>query len=255
MSGRSSTIEVTPVRFRSFPQFNQPGLGEVAGSKSRLSAATLRHFTSERMADRLARALGRAGSMPIKELVESFEFFERVRSLLRAPVVADLMCGHGLVGALFAVFEPNVKQVLLVDRRRPANHDALLESLGRVAPWAPPRLRYLEGNLDLCAAEPIEAMVAVHACGHRTDACLDLALERGAQVAVMPCCYGPPREASPALMAGLGTELATDVARTYRLESAGYRVRWRSIPPEVTPMGRILVAQKGSSLQNGPSSV
>ncbi len=175
-----------------------------------------------------------------------------MRSLLRVPVVADLMCGHGLVGALFAVFEPKVKQVLLVDRRRPASHDALLEGLGRVAPWAPPRLRYLEGDLDVCAAEPIGAVVAVHACGQRTDACLDLALERGAQVAVMPCCYGPPREASPALMIGLGPELATDVARTYRLESAGYRVRWRSIPPEITPMGRILV---GSSLQNGSSPV
>jgi hypothetical protein len=255
MSGRSSAAEETPVRFRAFPQFNQPGLAEVAGSKSRLSASTLRHFASERMADRLARALGEVGGFPIKELVESFEFFERVRSSLRVPVVADLMCGHGLVGALFAVFEPKVEQVLLVDHRRPSNHDALLEGLGRVASWAPSRLRYLEGTLEVCAAEPIGAVVAVHACGQRTDACLDLALERGAQVAVMPCCYGPPREASPALMAGLGPELATDVARTYRLEKAGYRVRWRAIPPEITPMGRILLAQNPSPLQNGSSSV
>ncbi len=243
------------MRFRAFPQFNQPGLAEVAGSKSRLSASTLRHFASQRMADRLARALGQAGALPIKELVESFEFFERVRSFLRVPVVADLMCGHGLVGALFAVFEPRVERVLLVDRRRPPNHDSLLQGLGQVAPWAPPRMRYLEGNLDVCAGEPIQAVTAVHACGQRTDACLDLALERGARLAVMPCCYGPPREASPALLTGLGPELATDVARTYRLERAGYRVCWRAIPPEITPMGRILLARNDSALQEGRSSV
>ena len=82
------------------------------------------------------------------------------------------------------------------------------------------------------------SIVAVHACGVRTDACIDVALATGGHVAVMPCCYnknGPGPE-------GLGHALATDVHRTYRLEAAGYWVPSSLIPEVITPMNRVLVA-------------
>ena len=44
------------------------------------------------------------------------------------------------------------------------------------------------------------------------------------------------------MTAGLGAPLAFDVDRTYRLERAGYHVRWDAIPEAITPMNRLLVA-------------
>jgi hypothetical protein len=84
--------------------------------------------------------------------------------------------------------------------------------------------------------------LAVHACGQRTDDCLRLAIQNHAPIAAMPCCYGPPREASRALVDSLGPALAIDIARTYRLEQHGFKVKWSAIPSEITPMNRILIA-------------
>ena len=40
----------------------------------------------------------------------------------------------------------------------------------------------------------------------------------------------------------LGEDVAYDVDRTYTMERAGYRVRWREIPAEITPMNRRCLA-------------
>ena len=68
---------------------------------------------------RLARALAARSAINLKEWLESFEFFARTRKHVRADVVADLCCGHGLTGLLFAIFDKKVQRVLLVDARRP----------------------------------------------------------------------------------------------------------------------------------------
>lgn len=222
------------IPFKTFPR-----LRELASSRSRINASSCRHFPGQRLVDRLARALCQAEALTLKELVESFELFERVRKPLRGGVLTDLMCGHGLVGTLFAVFEKSQQAVILTDQRRPANHDAVLRAVEQVAPWALPKLSFQETPLERAAGD---ALLAVHACGQRTDLCLDQALRLRVPIAVLPCCYGPPREASQALLQGLGVPLATDVARTYRLEQADFRVRWSAIPPEITPMNRLLVA-------------
>jgi hypothetical protein len=105
-------------------------------------------------------------------------------------------------------------------------------------------VRYQTARIDRAVdlLEPGCAVVATHACGPLTDRCIDRALEAGSPVAVMPCCY--PQRACPgpaALQQALGTELAFDIDRTYRLEGAGYRVRWSAVSREITPMNRILV--------------
>jgi hypothetical protein len=46
-----------------------------------------------------------------------------------------------------------------------------------------------------------------------------------------------------ALRKGLGADLASDVARTYRLEQAGYEVDWSTIPLAVSPKNRIIIAR------------
>jgi len=235
--------QVQPV-FRIYPQFNAPELAVHARLKHRVGERAMPAFPRDVPADRLARALARRRAIDVKELLETAEFFSRTRKRLRAPVVADLCCGHGLAGLLFAT-EARVEQVLLVDRRRPAAYETILEAVAEVFPEVPDKVRYLE--LDLartCAALPRGASVlAVHACGVQTDRCLDIALEiEAGAIAAMPCCYArTARDAPTVLRDQLGVGLMTDVHRTYRLDAAGYRVDWSAIPEAITPMNRILV--------------
>lgn len=63
----------------------------------------------------------------------------------------------------------------------------------------------------------------------------------------MPCCYGAvaQKAGAPAgLRKSLGASLAADIQRSYTLEEAGYDVKWRAIPMEITPLNRILVAKR-----------
>lgn len=167
-----------------------------------------------------------------------------MRRHVRAPRVIDLLAGHGLTGALFAVFEPSVEEVVLFDRRRPDSFDDLMGAVAEIAPWGVGKLRYVRGELRTAKVAPGTGLVAVHACGSRTDLCLDLAVRGQAHVAVMPCCYVEPREAPECLVQSLGNALASDVDRTYRMRAAGYRVRWSAVPTEITPMNRILIATR-----------
>lgn len=234
--------------YKLLPQFNREVPLDV-GSRNPVDERLARHFPSDGMPDRLARALAAERAVPVKELFESFEFFARVRKHVRAPVVADLCAGHGLTGVLFALFERSVTRVVLVDRRRPESFERVLAAAARVAPWVREKVVYETLRLKQ-AHERLErgsAVLAVHACGTRTDRCLELALELGGPVALMPCCY--PHDACPApatLAQHLGADVAFDVERTYRLERAGYRVRWDGIPTAITPMARILVGVPGA---------
>jgi hypothetical protein len=229
--------------FKTLPQFNGPTRVDVS-SRRRLDERLLDWFPSDGLPDRFARALARERAVPVKELFESFEFFGRVRKLVRAPVVVDLCAGHGLTGVLFALFERSVERVVLVDRRRPGSFDRVVAAAAGVGPWAAGKLEYRVERLAR-AGEGLDAgaaVVAVHACGQRTDRCLDVALALRGPVAVMPCCYSDARCPAPAALAEhLPGGLAHDVDRTYRLEAAGYRVRWDAVPGEVTPMSRIVI--------------
>ncbi len=95
-------------------------------------------------------------------------------------------------------------------------------------------------------------MVAVHACGVLTDACIAVARELRAPVATMPCCYtgtatgGSNKEQGVPLgvRRALGVGMAADVRRAFTLAAAGYRVvDFGSIPRLITVMNRYLVAE------------
>lgn len=231
--------------FRAFPQFNDPELGRLARVRARLAEHAEVLFPSERFTDRLARRLVRSRSVSLKELLESFEFHARVRRRMRARHVTDLCCGHGLAGIVFAALERQVHHVLLVDRKEPESANRLLQAATDIAPWVADKIDRL--TCDVERAAPVLArstsILAVHACGARTDRCIDVAIELDAPIAAMPCCYRyTARMAPAALRRGLGAELASDVARTYRLTSAGFDVDWASIPCAVSPKNRIIVA-------------
>lgn len=230
--------------FIAFRRFNDVALQPLVRLKARIDQRANAYFDSDSLPDRLVRALAARRAVPVKEVFESFEFFERVRRRLRAPHVVDLCCGHGLTGLLFAIFSRRVEAVTLVDRRRPASYELVFEAAAEVAPWIVERVRYLERPLSEVGPQlPAGAsVIAVHACGKRTDACLELAITLRGKVAAMPCCYfDTARDAPAAVVKSLGPDLATDIDRSYRLERAGYRVEWSAIPAAVTPKRRILV--------------
>jgi len=239
------TASTNEAKYRSFRQFNETPIGALASSHSSISSNIAdRHFASDSLQDRLVRELGRGHVLPVKEILESFEFFERVRRHVRAPCVTDLCCGHGLTGILFALFERAVERVVLVDRQEPPSYGKVLACAIRLGPWVADKVRFeklkmknVEENL-----EPSASIIATHACGVLTDRCIDCALAVKGAIALMPCCYPTGRcDAPAAIQLALGTNLAFDIHRTYRLEAAGYHVRWNSIPEEITPMNRVLI--------------
>jgi hypothetical protein len=232
------------VSFIGFRQFNDPALRPHAGIRRRVAGWASQLFPADTMLDKLARALIDRRTLPLKEIVEAVEFFQRVRRRLRAPIVADLCCGHGLAGMLFAVFEPRVERAILIDRQKPDSHERVRQAVEAVAPWVSEKVVYWEGRIEELGGDlaPNTSIVAVHACGGRTDRCLGTATRLGGNLAVMPCCHAKAASRAPrALLDSLGVALATDIDRTYRLERDGYQVAWSAIPAVVTAMHRILV--------------
>jgi hypothetical protein len=233
-------------RFRVFPQLNDPALQTLVGTSGRIDHRSLPYFSSERLPDKVVRALAEARAIPLKEVFESFEFFERVRRRVRAKVMVDLCCGHGLTGMLYALFEPTVERVILLDKRRPESTAVLIDALSGVVPRVRERVEFLELPLKAAREHLPEgaAMVAVHACGDRTDACIELAIALKGSIGLMPCCYTRRAAGAPeTLVTHLGQGMAADIQRTYRLQGAGYRVDWSSIPTAVTPMARVIVGR------------
>ena len=231
--------------FRLLRVFNTGDLRAYAGSKTRIGRNALALFPGESLADRMIRQLALERALPIKEVVEAFEFFAVTRKYLRrASSVVDLCSGHGLAGILFAAYERRVERVLLCDRRRPLHFADVLRACLRVAPWIEDKVTYVERDLHAARTDfpPGAAVLGVHACGVMTDACMDVALELGGPLAVMPCCRANARNDAPeGLRQALGEDVAYDVERTYALERAGVRVRWREVPAAITPMNRVLI--------------
>lgn len=232
--------------YKFFRQLNTLEDRSWVGSKTTFSLVTARrHFASDRLQDKLARALGAEGVLPVKEVLECCEFFERIREHTRAEVVADLCCGHGLLGLLFALFERGTREVILSDGRIPESQTRVIDCICQLAPWVREKVRV--HRMDIAEVIPVlpehTSVVSAHACGLLTDACIDLAIGKRGAIGVLPCCH-PERlyPGPPAFRLALGARMAFDIDRTYRLERAGYRVRWSEIPAEITPMNRILVA-------------
>ncbi len=235
-------------RFKFFPQLNDLSKNHWLSSSNSLHLElTDIHFKSDSLQDTLLRAIAAERLLPIKEVLETFEFFARIRKDTKTRFVADLCCGHGLLGILFAMFERKVDRVRLVDKKDPESRHKLLAIATRVAPWVAEKIEHDTSKISVDDdwIEPGCAIVSAHACGVLSDLCIDIAIRSGGPVAILPCCY--PRSACRAplaLQTAFGLEAAFDIDRTYRLEAANYRVRWAEIPPEITPMNRVLYAQR-----------
>jgi len=247
--GLDKTFGVQDASFRAFRRFNRREEAAVAGLRERIDNRVLALFDGPSMPDRIARELARRRVVKMKEVFESFEFFERVRRRVRRPVMVDLCAGHGLTGVLFAAFERSVERVFLVDLVQPPSHLRIMEAVGAVAPWVHDKVTFVVDHLRVARElDPRpQSVIAVHACGVRTDRSIDVALDLGVPLAVMPCCYAQTAQDAPrSVHEALGIELATDIHRTYRLEAAGYHVEWGAVPRVITDKNRILVGLPGA---------
>lgn len=243
--------------FRFLKQFNSLDFPKKASSRERLRQSDTRWFPGDYLSSVFARELCARQALPFKELLESFEFFACVRKRVRCKSIADLCCGHGLVGILFAMFQRDVEHVCLLDKVRPTSFDAVLDAAQAVAPWTKAKIRYVEAPLEqtLCHVEAGTAILGVHACGARTDKCIAHAISLRSTIALLPCCRQHRLHPSPECLKNvLGADLAIDIDRTYRLHAAGYRVRWDQISPLITEMNRVLIGQSLPQLDNSPDT-
>ena len=235
-------------RFRFFPQLNDLADPRWLRSNAKLSETNASiHFNSDSLQDTLIRAIAGQRVLSIKEIIETFEFFARVRKTIKAACVADLCCGHGLLGLLFAIFERKVNRVILLDKFEPDNRAKLIAATSAVAPWIVDKVESQQTKIESAQTLLPQgcSIISAHACGVLSDRCIDIAIEKESQLAILPCCY--PKSACDAPLAirtAFGLSAAYDIDRTYRLEAAGYLVRWMEIPKLITPMNRILVARK-----------
>ncbi len=234
---------MSDARFTIYTQFNEAPRREFARMKHRIHSLPADLFPTDSFPDRLARSLAEHRVVHVEELAESFEFFVRVRGRVRRPTVVELCAGHGLVGLIFALCEPSVTRVELVDSRQPPTFGRIREAFTTIAPWVDDKVAYRVAPVDEPTVLPDGAgVVLAHACGELTDLGLDCAIASGAPVAAMPCCCGSARGPRvPALSKAFGRTANIDITRSHRLAEAGYQVDRTHIPRAITPMNRVLV--------------
>jgi hypothetical protein len=212
-------------------------------SRRRLNGHTAHLFRGDTLFASVARAVCEAECLPRKELFEAWEVAKRVRRHYRGGQVVELCAGHGLLAHLLLLLDDSSPQALCVDRRRPPSADGVARALVRHWPRLAGRVRYLEQSIDRVAMPDEALVVSVHACGGLSDMVLDRALEVRGRVALVPCCHALDRNDSGQLDGWLPGAMAIDVTRAHRLRSAGYRVRTKTIPADITPENRLLLGE------------
>jgi SAM-dependent methyltransferase len=116
-------------------------------------------------------------------------------------------------------------------------------------------LDFQVGGLDSVPAEPLDILVALHACDTATDLALERGVRGGAAILLCsPCCHRelrprlrPPPVLEPLLRHGIHreaeAEMLTDALRALFLEASGYQARvFEFISPEHTGKNRMILA-------------
>ena len=219
----------------------------------------------------------------VKEVAESTEFYLRIRKRLISAArrglnskmnddetkttiaIKDLCSGHGLTGMLFVACNPPRGKsndricAVLVDQSKPKSHDVLKEIISEVCPWvAGDSIKFVSSQMKNFAMSTSDIehsasiVISTHACGSLTDDVLKYATESEASaVAVMPCCYTGTDSGVPyGLRRMLGVSLSADIGRSFYLQDNQYHVDFASVPKVITPMNRIIIAERRKVVQS-----
>ena len=118
-------------------------------------------------------------------------------------------------------------------------------------------IRFDQGDVRTQAVQPLDVMIALHACDIATDHALHVGLQSGARVIMSsPCCHKElrPQMTLPAVLRpmlqhgihlGQEAEMVTDSLRALLLESQGYRTQvFEFIALEHTSKNKMILAVK-----------
>jgi hypothetical protein len=213
-------------------------------SRGRLTPRDRGRFIGNGVFDRIALAVCEAGCLPRKELFEAWEVARRARRQFRGGRVIDLGSGHGLLAQIMLILDDSSPSAIAIDKAQPPCAVRVHQALVAVWPRLDGRIAFREGDLEAVPVEPDDIVVSSHACGRLSDVVIDRAASVGARLALMPCCHDFTACDAGSLTGWLDPSLAIDVARVVRLEARGYRVWTQSIPAEITPKNRLLLAAK-----------
>jgi len=214
-------------------------------TKSRLTEKQLSAFPGNTLFEKIARAVCRAGTLPGKELYESWETARRVRRKYRGGRIMDLAGGHGLLAHIMLLLDDTSSEALVADSRIPKNAGRLSASMIASWPRLANRIQYIEADIDAVEILPNDLLVSVHACGLLTDQIILRAVNAGARLAVLPCCHNIEASDTNGLEGWIDGPLAVDVTRAAKLRAAGYTVLTRTIPADITPKNRLLMGHPG----------
>jgi hypothetical protein len=215
-----------------------------SSSRSRLTPHHLPEFPDDSLFHSVAREVCNAACLPRKELEESWAVARKVLRRHRGGPVVDLAGGHGLVAFLMLLQDGSTPVATVVDTHVPKSAGRLHSAFSQRWPAVAARWRFQEGDLRSADVGPETRVLGVHACGALTDTILDLAIDAGARVAVLPCCHSTAKLDDGGLGGWLPTDVAIDATRAHRLRTAGYTVHTTTIDPAISPKNRLLMAQR-----------
>ena len=188
----------------------------------------------------------------------------------RSIRVYDLCSGHGLTGILFAACNPpnkdRVVKTVLVDQIEPPSFQILSGLIGQICPWLKDAIQYesvsleeflqqqqmqnenVNSNQEEDKEDIAKLVISTHACGSLTDKVLEIAVNINAcGIAAMPCCYTGTDKGTPyGIKRALGVSWSADIRRCFYLNDNNYHSDLATIPKEITPMNRIIVAEDRS---------
>ena len=211
-------------------------------SRSVLTRRDLGRFEGEGLFARVARAVCEAECLPRKELFESWEVARRVRRRVRGRRVVELAAGHALVAHLLLLLDDSSETAFAVDAKAVPSARALAVAIAGRWPRLAGRVERVVADLAEAPVEAGDLVVSVHACGALTDDVIGAALAARAAAAVLPCCHDARTCDAGGLLGFLPLPLAVDATRVARLRAAGYEVFTQTIPEEITPHNRLIVA-------------
>lgn len=214
-------------------------------SKNRLTEKEAFLFPGDTLFDKIGRAVCQAGCLPRKELFEAWEIARRVRRRFRGGRIVDLACGHGLTAALLLLLDNSSPKALAIDLSIPPSAQKLYRALTDSWPRLAQRIEFREASLDEVILTPEDVVVSVHACGNLSDLVLERATAAGSRLAVLPCCHHLDESGQGGLTGWLDGPLAVDVVRADNLRQKGYQVYTQTIPENITPKNRLLMAAPG----------